>query len=389
MSRSAAPSLALLALISGVSSFSLAIVLPAIPDLAARLGTDYAGAQFLVSGYLLGLALSQPIWGQVSDHIGRRPVVLTGFIVYALASFACIGADSLESLSLLRVLQAAGASTGTVVARAVIRDLFAEADGARAMSWVSIGLGAAPIVAPMIGGALLFTGSTDGVFLIMGLIGLALWLVLFFRLRETLPADTVSLPWRNVMSGYAQLLRCREFLGFTAVYGLMQGGFFAFLAVGAAVFNDSFALGAGTFGAVWGVMGLAYVIGAMLGGRLSSGPRRPLLLPICIVATLVLGALMLALDLLLGARPFTVLIPMFLMMALSGCANPLVMAGAVYQIPQLAGTAAGLSSAMGMSMSGAFTVAAGIFYAGDFTPIAALIALAGGLTALSWLLVRH
>lgn len=389
MKHKAPPSLALLAVISGISSFSLAIIVPAIPSLSLQLDTDAAGAQFLVSAYLLGLAVSQPIWGQVADRIGRRPVALAGFAIFTLASFASMYADTLESLSALRVLQAAGCSTGATVSRAVVRDLYSAEDATRAMSWIAMGLGAAPIIAPMIGGALLVTGSSDGLFLVMGFAGVLLWILMYFRLQETLPKTVQSATWGNVLSAYSELLRCRAFLGFTAVYGLIQGGFFAFLAVGAAVFIDSFELSPAVFGSVWGIMGFAYVLGALLGGRLSSTARRPLLLPLCVCLNLALALIVIGLDLVIGARALTVLIPMFLMMVLSGCSNPLAMAGAVYQKPKLAGTAAGLSSALGMTVSGLFTVAAGVIYAGDFTPIAALMALSAGLTFLAWWVIRR
>ncbi|MEQ8263750.1 multidrug effflux MFS transporter [Pseudohaliea sp.] len=380
----------LLAVISGLSSFSLAIILPALPALAGVYGTDYAGIQFLVSAYLLGLALSQPLWGQVTDRIGRRPVVLLGFTVYVAASLACLVAENLELLMLLRALQAAGASTGTVVARAIIRDTHDEADGARAMSWVSIGLGAAPIIAPVIGGVLLIRGSPGSIFAVMAVTGAVLWLLLYLRLPETLEREQVQLlDWRRFLDGYRALLTNRGFLGYTAVYGFAQGAFFAFLTVGAAVFADSFDLGPGVFGAVWGTMGFAYVLGAFGGGRLASGVRRPLLLPVGVSATLALGLAVLAFDAWLGPRLLTVLVPLFLMMLLSGAVTPLVMAGAVYQVPGLAGTAAGLSSALGMTISGAFTVAAGMVYGGDFTPIALLIATGSLLTFLSWLSIRQ
>jgi DHA1 family bicyclomycin/chloramphenicol resistance-like MFS transporter len=380
----------LLAVISGLSSFSLAIILPALPALAREHGTDYTGIQFLVSAYLLGLALSQPLWGQVTDRIGRRPVVLLGFTVYVAASLACLVAENLELLMLLRALQAAGASTGTVVARAVIRDTHDEADGARAMSWVSIGLGAAPIIAPVIGGVLLTRGSPESIFAVMAVTGAVLWLLLYLRLPETLEREQVQvLDWRRFLGGYRALLTNRGFLGYTAVYGFAQGAFFAFLTVGAAIFADSFKLGPGVFGAVWGTMGIAYVLGAFGGGRLAGGVRRPLLLPVGVSATLALGLAVVAFDAWLGPRLLTVLVPLFLMMLLTGAVTPLVMAGAVYQLPGLAGTAAGLSSALGMTISGAFTVAAGMVYGGDFTPIALLIATGSLLTFLSWLTIRR
>lgn len=380
----------LLAVISGISSFSLAIILPALPALATRHGTDYAGIQFLVSAYLLGLALSQPIWGQVADRIGRRPVVLIGFATYVAASLTCLVAPTLEALMLLRVLQAAGASTGTVVARAVIRDTHNESDGARAMSWITVGLGAAPIIAPIIGGTLLVRGDISWIFAVMAVAGVLLWALLYRQLPETLDRSQVlPLDWRRFVAGYATLLSHGGFVGYTAVYGFVQGAFFAFLTVGAAVFADSFGLGPGVFGAVWGVMGVAYVVGALGAGRLAGSARRPLLLPAAVTLTLLLGLLVALLDHWLGARLLSVMLPLFVMMMLSGGITPLVMAGAVYQVPGLAGTAAGLSSALGMTLGGAFTVAAGILYHGDFTPIALLIAAGGLLTFISWLSVRH
>ncbi|EED34060.1 drug resistance transporter, Bcr/CflA subfamily [gamma proteobacterium NOR5-3] len=316
-------------------------------------------------------------------------MILIGFALYTLASVTCLLSSSLTSLMLLRVIQAVGASTGTVVARAVIRDSFAAAEGAKAMSWVTIGLGAAPVVAPIIGGVVLLSGSSDGLFICMAALGATLGLLVFLKLPETLGTDAPRPAWGSLFSSYARLLGNRGFVGYTAIYGLVQGGFFAFLAVGAAVFADSFALSPTAFGLIWGFMGVAYVLGALIGGRLASGSRRPALLPICMITTLTLGLSVAAFDFLLGAQPATVLLPLFLMMIAAGCTTPMVMAGAVYQLPDVAGTAAGLSSAMGMTLGGAFTIAAGSVYRGDFTPIAHLIALSAILTFASWLIVRR
>jgi DHA1 family bicyclomycin/chloramphenicol resistance-like MFS transporter len=316
-------------------------------------------------------------------------VLLTGIALYIAASLACLFDPGLYMLAALRALQAVGASAGTVVARAIIRDTHERDEAARAMSWISIGLGTAPIIAPIVGGTLLLTGNVLLIFAVMAGTGAVLWPLLYRVVPETLAPEAPRPAWGDLLGSYATLLRSLGFLGYTAVYGFFQGGFFAFLAVGAAVFSDSFGLGPTVFGTVWGVMGISYVIGAFVGGRLSAGARRPLLLPVCVLASLFFALLIPLFDLLIGTRMLTVLLPMFLMMAATGAATPLVMAGAVYQVPQLAGTAAGLSSAIGMVLGGCFTVFAGTLYRGDFTPVGLLIASAALLTALSWLTIRH
>lgn len=383
------PSLPLLAAVSGMSSFSMAIILPALPALATFYATDYAGIQLLVSAYVLGLAIAQPLWGHITDRVGRRPVMLWGFALFIAASAGCLLEPGLPMLTALRVLQAAGACSGTVVSRAVIRDTYAVEDGARAMSWLTIGLGAAPIIAPMIGGALMLYSDTFYLFAVMAVSGAVLWILLYLKLPETLAPDAERPAWSSLFGSYGTLLRLRGFVGYTAIFGFIQGGFFAFLAVGAAVFQDSFGLGPAAFGTIWGVMGVSYVLGALGGGRVSASRRRPLLLPVCVFATLLCGLGIALLDILFGAMLLGVLLPLFMLMVVSGAATPLVVAGAVYQEPRLAGTASGLASALAMATGGAFTVAAGVLYKGDFTPIAVLIALSTILTVGGWLVVRR
>lgn len=385
--RNSLPSPVLLAIASGLSSFGLSIILPALPAVAERYGTDLAGAQFVVSAYLLGLAITQPVVGFLTDLIGRRVVILSGFSVLIVSCFAANWAPSLEVLALLRFLQAAGVATGTVVCRAVIRDTYPPAEGARAMSFLTMGLGVAPIIAPILGGWLFELGSVEWVFIANGVIAMAIWLLLFLTLPETLASDAPRPRVDQWLGSYGTLFRSRVFLGYTAVYGFIQGSFFAFLAVGAAVFEDSFGLGPRAFGAVWGAMGFSYVIGAMIGGRISNGPRRPLLLPVGMWLTLGFGVLLSVLVLSVGAHAIVALPPMFVMMTVSGCVTPLVMAGAVYQHPSIAGTAAGLSSALSMVSASSFTVMAGYLYDGRFGPIALLMTSATILTFLGWLLV--
>lgn len=383
------PSLILLAVISGLSPFAMAILLPLLPGLVTQFDSHYATVQFVVSAYLLGLAVTQPVAGFFCDLVGRRPVVLVGMGLFVVTSIACTFVDSLSMLIVMRFLQAVGVSTGTVVSRAVIRDTHDAAVGARAMSYLTVGLGLAPVLAPMLGGWLYVAGGVRFVFTATAVAGCVVWLLLWQYLPETRPPQLPRPRSRAWLRSYGRLLRSRVFMGYTLVFGFIQGTFFAFLAVGAAVFESSFGMGPAVFGVVWGGMAISYVLGAVIGGVLSVGRHAPLLLPAGMLATLVFGLSIPVMTGLYGVTPMTVLPQMFLLMTLSGAVTPVVMAGAVYHHPEAAGTSAGLSSALGMVLGSSFTVWSGAVFTGDFAPIATIIGIASSLTFISWLMVRR
>lgn len=382
------PSIVLLATIASLSPFAMAIVLPALPAIVERFETDYGGAQFVISAYLVGLGLAQLLSGFLCDRYGRRPVAIVGYVVFVLSSIACALAESLAVLVLLRFLQAAGVSAGTVVARSVVRDIFPAESGASAMSIITIGLGTAPVIAPMLGGWLTAGEDFAGVFRLTALIGAAMLIMIVWQLPETKnPTDPVP-EWSGWLGSYRVLLTSLPFMGYTMIYGFVQGSFFAFLAVGASVFAVDFGLDARAFGVIWGLMAVAYVVGASVGGRLSTGPAGPYLLPFGVFATPVFGIALFALVSAFGTTPLTVLLPLAALMVLSGVVTPVVIAGAVYEHPGIAGTAAGLSSALGLVIGSSFTVAAGFLYDDRFLPVAALILLTTCMTSVGWFLLR-
>ena len=110
--------------------------------------------QQTLSAYLFGFAVMNLFHGALSDSFGRRPVVLSGLVVFTLASAGCALSQHIGALVFFRALQGMSAGAGIVVSRAVIRDMFPPADAQRVMSQVTIYFGVAPAVAPMVGGFL-------------------------------------------------------------------------------------------------------------------------------------------------------------------------------------------------------------------------------------------
>jgi len=380
------PPLLLLGIASGLSPFGMAIIVPAMNSIAEQYDASLSMVQFVVSAYLFGLATAQPFMGYLCDRFGRRRVMLWGFSVFVAASLVCAITPTLELLIAARYLQAVGTSAGTVASRAILRDTCDGDDLATAMSYIAAAMGAAPVLAPILGGFLVTQASVGALFVSTAAIGLAVLVAMQLRLPETLVKGTPQPRARGLFGNYGMLVRSPSFLGNTLLFGFIQGSFFSFLAVGAAYFYDSYDMSAEVFGLVWGLMAIAYVIGATLGARLTRRIGSARVVGASVLLSVLTG---IALLLLTSEEPvpiLAILLPLALLMVFSGTTTPGAMAGAIRHHPNMAGTASGLSSAAGLVISGSFTVVAGIAYRGSFEPIAVLVALACALAAAGWLL---
>ncbi|MDE2161143.1 MAG: Bcr/CflA family efflux MFS transporter, partial [Burkholderiales bacterium] len=196
----------LLACMGMVGPFSIDTYLPAFNGIAASLGATPVQMQQTLSSYLLGFALMNLFHGALSDSWGRRPVILAGTALFALASLGCALSGSIGSLVLFRAIQGLSAGAGMVVSRAIIRDLFAPTDAQRVMSQVTIYFGIAPAVAPLIGGLLFAHLGWHAIFWLLVGVGCALGAACWRWLPETLHASQRHpLAFGHLLRGYAQL----------------------------------------------------------------------------------------------------------------------------------------------------------------------------------------
>lgn len=375
------PSLTLLAAASALSPFGMAVVLPTLDAIAGGFDVGYAEAQFVISAYLFGLGVMQPFSGLLCDRLGRRPVMLGGVLVFGIASAGCALTADLWTLVVLRFVQALGISVGTVTSRAIIRDTHDLLESTRALGRLAAAMGVAPVVAPILGGALVGQFGIRSVFAVTALMAAAVLAWLWRDLPETGARAHAGEAGEAVLAGYGELLRSRTFVGNTLLFGFIQGAFFAFLAVGSPVFERALGLDQQVFGLVWGVMGVAYVSSASAAGRLIDRLGHEGLLKLGALLTLASGWGIFLLNAFAGTTLVTLVLPLLVLMIASGFVTPLAMAGAVGGRPALAGRAAGLSGAVGLMLSGAFSILSGFVFTGSFVPSAFLMALAATLTA--------
>lgn len=221
---------ALLGSLGTIGPFAVDTYLPAFAGIATSLAASPLQMQQTLSAYLFGIALMNLFHGSLSDGFGRRPVILAGIGVFALASVGCALADSIGTLVAWRVLQGLSGGAGMVVARAIVRDLFDAVEAQRMMSHMTLFFGVAPALAPLIGGVLFVHLGWASIFWFLAGVGLLLWLSCAAWLPETLPPEQrQSLRVGPLLRGYWGLASDARFVMLVLVSVLPFNGFFLYI----------------------------------------------------------------------------------------------------------------------------------------------------------------
>ncbi|HVL84425.1 MAG TPA: multidrug effflux MFS transporter [Pseudonocardia sp.] len=361
--------------------------LPALPSITDDLLTTAATVQLTLTGTLIGLALGQLVIGPLADAFGRKRPLLIGAGVHVLASVLCALAPNISLLGTARVLQGAGAAAGMVVAMAIVRDLYTGRAAATLLSRLILVMGAAPIIAPTLGGELLRFTSWRGVFVALALYGLVLVPVAVRLLPETLPPHRRRAPRpAAVARTYAALLRDRTFVGLVLVAGLAMSAMFAYIAGSSFVFQQQYGLDEQQFGLLFGA-GAFFVIGATQVNAYLLRWYEPRQLLLAAVSGGTAAGVALLLVALTGAGGLVgLLVPLWATMASVGLALPNAPALALSRHGEAAGTAAALLGAVQFGTGAIVSPAVGVL-GNDAVAMGAVVAVAMALSLTVLLLV--
>ncbi|WP_061708147.1 multidrug effflux MFS transporter [Pseudenterobacter timonensis] len=255
------PFILILSALMAFTSLSTDIYLPAMPRMSADL---QGNAELTITGFLIGFAIAQLIWGPISDHLGRRIPLFIGMALFVIGSAGCAMADTITDIVFWRVFQALGACTGPMLARAMIRDLFSRTRAAQMLSTLVIIMAIAPIAGPLMGGQLIKFASWHAIFWLLVVVGVLMFASLWW-LPETLKEEKrVNASVKGAFKNYASLLRNPKFMQYTlsltsyyvAAYAFITGSPFVYIryyGVAPAHYGWLFALN------VLGVMGMSVV----------------------------------------------------------------------------------------------------------------------------------
>jgi DHA1 family bicyclomycin/chloramphenicol resistance-like MFS transporter len=376
----------LLGALIALGPLSIDLYLPALPGLTDDLSASPSSVQLTLTGILAGLGFGQLIIGPLADIYGRRRPLLAGIAVNIVTSLLCAVAPTIAVLDVLRVLQGLGAAAASVVAMAVVRDLFTGRAAAAVISRLVMVMGIAPVLAPSLGSAVLQMGSWRTVFVVLAALGVLLGVLAAFGLKETLPPERRSAPGlRTVLQGYGVLLRDPSLVGFMLVASLTMAAVFAYVSGASFVLQDGFGLDERTFGLLFGVGAVGLIASSQVNVALLRRFSPGAILSTALIVAALAGAVMLF-DAVTGTGGLLgIMVPIWVVLAMVALCGPNATALALAEHGQRAGAAAALLGAAQFVVGAVVAPLTGLGEAGSAVPMAATIA---GALLLAAVLVR-
>jgi DHA1 family bicyclomycin/chloramphenicol resistance-like MFS transporter len=335
----------LLGFLTAVGPATTDMYLPAFPSIEASFGSRAGSAQLTLAAWFAGLAIGQMTQGTLSDRFGRKRPLIVATAVYTLACLGCALAPSIQWLAAFRALAAIGASAGMVIPRAMVRDLAEGHAAAVLLSRLSLVMGAAPILAPALGSAVLAFADWRGIFWILTAYGVVCWVLVVVLLPDTLAKDRrIRLRFGEQFARYGSILAERGFLTHAAMGAFATFAFFAYLGGSSPVFIQGFGLTPVRYALIFGANSFGLICCAQLNplllrrfghSRVLRGVSR-----VHLAATATLTVIAFA-----GLHSLPLVIaPVFVAISCMGMLNPNTIVGALARQQHHAGSA---SSVMG------------------------------------------
>lgn len=259
-----------LGLLAILGPLNIDMYLPSFPEISRELGTGASQVQLSLTACLIGLALGQIVVGPISDAQGRRKPLIIGTSLFALASIFCALAPNITVLIVARFLQGFTAAAGVVLSRAVVRDVFSGREMTKFFSLLMVINAVAPVVAPMLGGAILAVPSAnwETIFYALALIGVLIVAIVAAKLKETLPPENrIPSSVGSSVKTMGSLLKDRSFIGYALVVGFVHGGSFAYVSGTPFVYQQIYGVSPQVFSILFGINGVAIITGSFIIGR--------------------------------------------------------------------------------------------------------------------------
>ncbi|WP_300668937.1 multidrug effflux MFS transporter [Helicobacter sp. UBA3407] len=363
----------ILAFMSSLAPLSTDMYLPALGEVQRSFATTPFYAQLSLAIFFIAFAFGQLIYGPLSDVYGRKKPLYIGIALFIVASFACISFDSVDSFIFWRFLQALGGCAGVVIARAIINDNFALKEAASAFALMMVVSSLAPMLAPVFGGFLLDFFSWKSIFATLFALGILLFVLIIFGIQEKESVQRVKPEFKVVLVSYFHILQDRRFRIYILSSSLVMATIFAYITGSSFIFREYFGLSEKTYGILFGVNALSFMIFANINARIVRKYSPYAVLPYAFVMMFGVALVLLVVGWLdLGFLPFEILL--FLMLGMNGFIVPNTTTLAMARFKQMSGSASAILGMVQFIFAGVISFVVGAVEANTPFPLALIIA---------------
>ncbi|MBR9829000.1 MAG: Bcr/CflA family multidrug efflux MFS transporter [Oceanospirillales bacterium] len=378
----------LLAALVAFGPLSIDMYLPSLPLIAADLNAPESSIQLTISTFLVGLFIGMLFYGPLSDKFGRRKLLLGGITLYMAASIGCIFAASADHLIAWRFVQALGAAAASVLARAIVRDLFPLNEAARVLSLMHLVTMIATLVAPLLGGYLILISEWRALFVVLFAFAAIMLLASLWKIPETHHGDSRNASILAVFKAYVQIIRQPVAVGYILCMALSFAGMFAYITASSFVYIEYFGLSAQQFAWLFSLnIGGIIVLVSLNARYVGTLGTQKLLIAGALLAALSGLVLLLAGMTGLGGLPLIVA-GLLGYVSVTGVMGANCMASLLSHYPQQAGAAAGLAVACQFGLGAVASSLTGALHDGSPLPMTLIIGVTGIGSLLALALTR-
>ncbi len=329
----------ILGLLMAVTSLSVDIYLPAMPQMQQDLSGNI---EFTITSFLIGFSSAQLVWGPISDRIGRRKPLLIGMAFFTISSIGCALSQNLEQIIFWRVLQAFGACTGPMIARAMVRDLFGKTQAAQVLSTLTLVMAIAPIAGPLIGGQLIQISTWHSIFWLLTLIGLIILLAIFFIPETHKKEDRTHSSLNVIFYSYYQLLRDWQFMRYSLCVSCFYVAAYSFIVGSPFVYINFYGIGEQYYGGLFALNIVGLMAVSVINRYLVTRFSLDFLLRFAALIAMSAVLVLILLFYLVIGYVYSIIIMVLIFFSMNGIIAACATAAALDRVPHIAGSASAL-----------------------------------------------
>jgi DHA1 family bicyclomycin/chloramphenicol resistance-like MFS transporter len=372
----------ILGTLTTISPFSIDMYLPGFPAIAKSLDTTIEQVQLSLTAYLIGISVGQLLYGPLLDRYGRKRPLYAGLVLYLLASIGCAQTTSIETLILMRLLQAVGGCVGLVAAQALVRDLFPVSQIAQVFSLLTLVLAISPMIAPTVGGYATVALGWHSIFLILAGITALILVAIYFVLPDGKKADrSLSLRPKAVLSSFLTVAKHPQFLTYTLVGGIATSAPFAYISGSPDVFMNIYRISEQQYGWMFAFLAISMIAPTQLNHVLLKRFRSEQIIYATLIYQSIVGLLMVWGTWAGWFGPYGLIAMLFLFLAGQGLTGPNASALSLSPFSRHAGSAAALMGSFRMGFGALVSAVVSVFHNHTAMPMVGtmLICVVSGL----------